>query len=65
MYFRITKENVDYGVENKDRALIRGVVYLGHFMVCAIFLDKNLYTMVLLELFVYELSHIFQDRTLI
>jgi hypothetical protein len=29
------------GVENKDGALDCGVVYLGHFMVCTIFLIKD------------------------
>jgi hypothetical protein len=48
MYFRkkkyiIRKENVEHDVENKDRALIWGVGYLDHFMMCPIyFFNKNL-----------------------
>jgi hypothetical protein len=36
------KEKVDDGVENKDMALIQGIVYLSHFMACSIFFIKKL-----------------------
>jgi hypothetical protein len=37
------KEKIEDDVENKDRTLIQGVVYFGHFMVYPIFFCTILY----------------------